>query len=212
MESLLQVSAAYVTLALQAVAIVIVAFGSARAVVNISRGAFSSRPGAVDQRAEWLDYARWLVAADGMVLARAGGRLGGLPSVAGVPLPPDARPGTRLPPGNSLANALTALGGMDPVVMVIAALVAGTASLSTHGTKAGVRAVVNLSPEPVSNTVTSVAEDGLVLGGLALTVLFPTIALFVFSGIVFFCSAFAIWLWKRIVSLCRKRQAEPAAA
>jgi uncharacterized membrane protein len=63
MESLLQVAAAYVTLALQAVAIVIVAFGSARAVVNITRGAFSSHPGAVDQRAEWLDYARWLVAA-----------------------------------------------------------------------------------------------------------------------------------------------------
>lgn len=63
MESLLHVSAAYVTLALQAVAIVIVAFGSARAVVNITRGAFSSHPGAVDQRAEWLDYARWLVAA-----------------------------------------------------------------------------------------------------------------------------------------------------
>lgn len=63
MESLLQVAAAYVTLALQAVAIVVVAFGSARAVVNISRSAFSSRPGTVDQRAEWLDYAHWLVAA-----------------------------------------------------------------------------------------------------------------------------------------------------
>ena len=63
MESLLQVAAGYVTLALQAVAIVIVAFGSARAVVNIARGAFASHPGMAEQRAEWLDYARWLVAA-----------------------------------------------------------------------------------------------------------------------------------------------------
>ena len=63
MASLLHLCADYVTLALQAVAIVIVAFGSARAVANITRGAFSSHPGAVDQRAEWLDYARWLVAA-----------------------------------------------------------------------------------------------------------------------------------------------------
>jgi uncharacterized membrane protein len=63
MESLLHVAAAQVTLALQAVAIVVVAFGSARAVVNITRGAFSSHPGAAGQRAEWLDYARWLVAA-----------------------------------------------------------------------------------------------------------------------------------------------------
>lgn len=63
MESLLQVAAGYVTLALQAVAIVIVAFGSARALVNIVRGAFASQLGAAQQRAEWLDYARWLVAA-----------------------------------------------------------------------------------------------------------------------------------------------------
>ena len=63
MESLLQVAAGYVTLALQAVAIVIVAFGSARAVFNIARSAFASHPGMAEQRAEWLDYARWLVAA-----------------------------------------------------------------------------------------------------------------------------------------------------
>jgi uncharacterized membrane protein len=63
MQSLLQVVAGYVALALQAVAIVIVAFGSARAVFNIARAAFAAQPGAADQRAVWLDYARWLVAA-----------------------------------------------------------------------------------------------------------------------------------------------------
>ena len=59
---------------------------------------------------------RWLVAADGTVLGQAAGPAPGLPFVSGVPLPPGARPGTRLPPGNSLANALTALGGMDPAL------------------------------------------------------------------------------------------------
>jgi len=63
MQSLLHVVAGYVALALQAVAIVIVAFGSARAVLNIARAAFAAQPGAADQRAVWLDYARWLVAA-----------------------------------------------------------------------------------------------------------------------------------------------------
>lgn len=119
---------------------------------------------------------------------------------------------TFIRPIGGVVLALTALGGMDPVVLVIAALVAGTASLSTHGTKAGVRAVVNLSPEPVSNSVASVAEDGLVLGGLALIGLFPTVALFVFIGIVVFCTAFAIWIWKRIVNLRRKRQTDAAVA
>jgi cell division protein FtsQ len=56
----------------------------------------------------------WLVAADGTVLDAAGRRPADLPYVAGVPLPDGVRPGSRLPPGNELANALTALGGMAP--------------------------------------------------------------------------------------------------
>jgi len=56
----------------------------------------------------------WLVAADGTVLDSATARPPELPYVAGVPLPAGLGPGSRLPPGNELANALTALGGMDP--------------------------------------------------------------------------------------------------
>jgi cell division protein FtsQ len=56
----------------------------------------------------------WLVAADGTVLDAAGRRPAELPYVASVPLPDGVRPGSRLPPGNELANALTALGGMAP--------------------------------------------------------------------------------------------------
>jgi cell division protein FtsQ len=56
----------------------------------------------------------WLVAADGTVLDAAVGRPPGLPYVASVPLPEGVGPGTRLPPGNELANALAALGRMAP--------------------------------------------------------------------------------------------------
>jgi cell division protein FtsQ len=56
----------------------------------------------------------WLVAADGTVLDAAGERPAGLPYVAAVPLSDGLRPGSRLPPGNELTNALTALGGMAP--------------------------------------------------------------------------------------------------
>ena len=56
----------------------------------------------------------WLVAADGTVLDSAAARPPELPYVAGVPLPGGLRPSSRLPPGNELANALSALGGMDP--------------------------------------------------------------------------------------------------
>jgi cell division protein FtsQ len=56
----------------------------------------------------------WLVAADGTVLDAAASRPADLPYVASVPLPDGVHAGSRLPPGNELANALTALGGMAP--------------------------------------------------------------------------------------------------
>jgi len=58
----------------------------------------------------------WLVAADGTVLEATRQRPAGLPHVASVPLPADVHPGSRLLPGNPLANALSALGGMRPAL------------------------------------------------------------------------------------------------
>jgi hypothetical protein len=111
---------------------------------------------------------------------------------------------TLIRPAGGVLLALTALGGLDPVVIAIAALLAGTASLSTHGAKSGARAMVNLSPEPVSNSIASVTEDGMVLGGLALIGFFPTIALFVFLGLAVLCAAFAVYIWKKIIRLRQK--------
>jgi hypothetical protein len=77
--------------------------------------------------------------------------------------------------------ALHVLGTPDPVVDVIAALLAGSVTLLTHGTKAGVRLVANHSPEPVTNIALSVGEDIVVVGGLALIWRDPVLALVVFS-------------------------------
>lgn len=83
-------------------------------------------------------------------------------------------------PAGGILLGMGALGEMDPVVLAIGGLLSGGASLTMHGAKAGTRLIVNMSPEPVSNSVTSVAEDGLVIGGLALTAISPVIAFFVF--------------------------------
>jgi hypothetical protein len=64
--------------------------------------------------------------------------------------------------------ALSAIGTTQPEYDVIIALVAGGATLMSHGLKAGTRVVVNGTPEPVSNFVVSTAEDMAVIGGLAL--------------------------------------------
>lgn len=113
---------------------------------------------------------------------------------------------TVIRPAGGIFLALAVLGKMDPAAMTVAVLLAGAAALSTHGTKAGIRAFLNLSPEPVSNSVASVAEDGLVLGGLGLIGLSPAIALFFFIGLVVLCTAAAIWLWKKIFGLRRRRE------
>lgn len=87
---------------------------------------------------------------------------------------------TVLRPAGGILLGMGALGEMDPAVLAIGGLLSGGASLTMHGAKAGTRLIVNMSPEPVSNSVTSVAEDGLVIGGLALTAISPVIAFFVF--------------------------------
>lgn len=118
---------------------------------------------------------------------------------------------TLIRPVGGAALAITALGELDPLFVTLAALLAGGAALSTHSTKAAVRGIVNLSPEPVSNSVASVTEDGMVLGGLALIGLFPTVALFVFIGVVILCTVSAIYLWKRILRFRRSRHQQPHA-
>jgi len=103
------------------------------------------------------------------------------------------------PVGGTLL-ALAALGDMDPAISVIAALLGGGTSLVTHATKAGGRLLVNMSPEPVSNSIASFSEDGLVLGGLGLMAFAPAVAFFVFLIVVIL----AIWLLRRSWGTIRK--------
>jgi hypothetical protein len=59
------------------------------------------------------------------------------------------------------------------------AATSGALALASHLTKATIRAAINTSPEPVSNVVASVAEDGMVVGVIALAVATPLLALVV---------------------------------
>jgi hypothetical protein len=52
-------------------------------------------------------------------------------------------------------------------------------ALSSHSAKASVRAMVNASPEPASNVVVSLTEDGLVAVVMALAIAYPAVALVV---------------------------------
>ena len=70
----------------------------------------------------------------------------------------------RIPAGAMLAAG--AVGDVTPALEIAAGLMGGTLAGASHLTKASTRALINTSPEPVSNWTASISEDLLVLGGL----------------------------------------------
>lgn len=98
----------------------------------------------------------------------------------------------RLPAGAVLAAA--AVGDISPAAQIAAALVGGSVAAGSHALKSGGRAVINLSPEPVSNWTASITEDVAVFGGLWLALCHPAIFLVLFGGF----AALGIWLLPRI--------------
>jgi len=65
------------------------------------------------------------------------------------------------PPAAAALAAATAWNG-DPAFVLLAALIGGGLATTTHTTKLGIRYAVDISPEPISNGVTSTSELGLV--------------------------------------------------
>ena len=70
----------------------------------------------------------------------------------------------RIPAGALLA--VGAVGDVTPALELSAGLLGGSMAGASHLTKFSTRALINTSPEPVSNWAASISEDILVLGGL----------------------------------------------
>ena len=101
----------------------------------------------------------------------------------------------RIPVGAFLAAATLSpdghLGG--------AALATGAgAALLTHVLKSGSRALINGSPEPISNWTASLSEDAAVLGGLTLVFAHPWLALTLILGLTLSVFAAVAWLAKKL--------------
>lgn len=103
---------------------------------------------------------------------------------------------TFIRPLGAAAIGATALGTTNPEAVVVAMLCGGVA-LTGHSTKAGVRLLVNHSPEPFSNVVVSLLEDGLVVLGSFVAVQYPYLMLFV---VVLFVTGF-LWFAPKVSRL-----------
>ncbi len=99
----------------------------------------------------------------------------------------------RIPAGAILAA--TAFGDFDKSIQVIALLVGGGLALSSHGTKAATRVLINTSPEPVSNIAASVVEDVLVVVSILIAVFLPVLVFLIIAAGL----AFSIWILPRVI-------------
>ncbi len=105
----------------------------------------------------------------------------------------------RIPAGAVLAAS--AVGEVDPAMVIAAALIGGGVTTGTHLVKASTRLLVNTSPEPFSNIGISLVEDAVVVGGVLAALFYPSLFL-VF--LVLFLVAM-VWLlpilWRGIKSI-----------
>lgn len=99
----------------------------------------------------------------------------------------------RIPAGALLAAL--AMGEHPPELMLTAGLLGGSLTAATHLAKAGGRALVNTSPEPLSNAVASLGEDVLVVGGLYTAINHPVL----FLSILVVFVILLIWLLPKLI-------------
>jgi hypothetical protein len=101
----------------------------------------------------------------------------------------------RVPAGAFLAAAtLSPDGHLGAGAMAAGAGIA----LASHVLKSGSRALLNTSPEPVSNWTASVSEDVAVVGGLALVFAHPWIALSLALVVSTLAALMLWWVWRKL--------------
>jgi uncharacterized membrane protein len=98
------------------------------------------------------------------------------------------------------AGAFLAASAMSPDGHLGAGMLATGAgvALTSHLLKSGSRALLNTSPEPVSNWTASVSEDAAVVGGLALAFAHPWLALALVVAVSVLLALGVWWLWRKL--------------
>jgi len=98
---------------------------------------------------------------------------------------------TAIRPVGGALIAVATLGDASPAVEGLVALLGGTVAAGSHLTKASTRAVVNTSPEPLSNWLLSLGEDLFVVGLGYLALQYPVAALVVAAVLIGLIVVFA---------------------
>lgn len=100
----------------------------------------------------------------------------------------------RIPAGAMMAASVAPELNMGEAAELVGLLLGGSLAATSHLTKAGTRAVINTSPEPVTNWTASVTEDLAVVAGLWTALNHP----WVFLVLLLVFVLLAIWLLPKI--------------
>lgn len=101
----------------------------------------------------------------------------------------------RVPAGAFLAAATLSPDGS----LGMGALATGAGvALTSHALKSGSRALINTSPEPVTNWTASLTEDVATVGGLALVFAYPWLALSLAAAITVAFALLLWWVWRKL--------------
>lgn len=103
----------------------------------------------------------------------------------------------RIPAGAFLASA--ALAGPEGDLSVGWAAAGAGAAFASHALKSGTRALINTSPEPLSNWAASSTEDAVTLGALGLVFTHPWLALLLVVGVALGLLLAVTWVLRRLL-------------
>ncbi len=113
----------------------------------------------------------------------------------------------RIPAGAALAAAV--MGDQGGTLQLAMGLLGGTLAAGTHLAKAGARAAINTSPEPVSNVVASLGEDALFAGGVWTLIHQPLLFLAALAVFCVLAVLLIVMLWRFVRRLFAPRSARP---
>ncbi len=112
------------------------------------------------------------------------------------------------PPAAGLL-AYAAFGNVPEVWRVLGGLLAGAVALTSHGTKASARAAINTSPEPFSNWVASLSEDGIAVFLVWMAARHPVLTMALVAVLVVLCCYLLLKLAKFLKQVLARFLARP---
>lgn len=105
--------------------------------------------------------------------------------------------------------AYAAFGNVPEVWRVLGGMLAGSVALTSHGTKASARAAINTSPEPFSNWVASLSEDGIAVFLVWMAARHPVLTMVLVAVLLTLCGYILLKLAKFLKQVLTRFLARP---